>query len=208
MFHRLILLLLIQVTTVSDAASVPTSVARARNRDNQREDSDTCDDPSRNSPAHERIECEVFMAPSTLGNHSNLGIYTASSLKSGEVINFPEVAIPILFRNFEKWEPKGVTLFDRYLWGGFVANIDPIDDLNRELTKSVFVPGLGCALNSLLELNNVNSTHGSNYDPSVPRNHPAAGSFSPYYNSKTVANRDIPSGSELFASYGEGWIPW
>ena len=95
MFHRLTLLLVIQVTAVSDAASVPTSVARARNRDNQREDSDsdTCDDPSSNSPAHERIECEVFMAPSTLGNHSNLGIYTASSLKSGEVINFPEVAI-------------------------------------------------------------------------------------------------------------------
>ena len=94
MLHRLILLLVIQVTAVSDAASVPTSVARARNRDNQREDSDTCDDPSSTSPAHERIECEVFMAPSTLGNHSNLGIYTASSLKSGEVINFPEVAIP------------------------------------------------------------------------------------------------------------------
>ena len=55
MFHRLILLLIIQVTAVSDAASVPTSVARARNRGNEREDSDTCDDPSSTSPAHKEL---------------------------------------------------------------------------------------------------------------------------------------------------------
>ena len=71
------------------------------------------------------------------------------------------------------------------------------------------MPGLGCTVNSLSELNNIQSTQASTYDTAtVPRSHPAAGAFTPYHSAKTTAVREIPAGSELLASYGASWIPW
>jgi hypothetical protein len=46
------------------------------------------------------LECGVYMAPSTLGEATNMGIYTGKDLKPNEVINFPEIAIPIMFREW------------------------------------------------------------------------------------------------------------
>jgi hypothetical protein len=188
------------------AASVPTSVARAREDANQGKD-DTCPNP----PPPPLVECGVFMAPSTLGNNSNLGIFTGIPLREGQVVPYPEIAIPLLFRNFDEHPPNSLgdgTLWDRYIWGAHVANIDPIDDYNRDLERSVFVPGVGCTVNSMLDLYNIDSTSGSKYDTaSVPRHHPAAGSFSPYHSSQTIATREVPVGSELLANYGDGWIP-
>lgn len=186
------------------SAAVPTSVARAKEEANQAS-SDTCPNPP------PLVECGVFMAPSTLGNNSNLGIFTGIPLHEGQIVPFPEIAIPLLFRNFDEHPPNSLgdgTLWDRYIWGAHVANIGPIDDYNRDLERSVFVPGVGCTVNSMLDLHNIYSTSGSKYDTaSVPRHHAAAGSYSPYHGSKTVATRDVPVGSELVANYGEGWIP-
>lgn len=228
------------------AASVPTSVVRARQeaqqqqqqqqqeeqqeqeqqqKEQQQEQSDggtcpsshedTCGSSSssnRSPPSNYKVECGVFMAPSTLGNNSNLGIFSGIHLKKGEVVNYPEIAIPILFRDFDDIPPNSLqdgNLWDRYLWGGHVlTNIDPIDDYNRDRSRSVFVPGVGCTVNSMLDLDNINSTSGSVYDTvSVPRDHPAAGSFTPYHESSTIAIRDIEIGTELVANYGDEWIP-
>lgn len=45
-------------------------------------------------------ECGVYMAPSTLGEDTNMGIYTGTSLRKNDVVNFPEIAIPLQFREW------------------------------------------------------------------------------------------------------------
>jgi hypothetical protein len=195
----------------SSAASVPTSVARARQQQEdaqKNKDNNTCSESDTAPPI---VECGIFMAPSTLGDESNLGIFTAIALAEGEVVPHPEIAIPMFWRNFDKDPPNSLgdgTLWDRYLWGGYVADLDPISDLDRGDSRSVFVSGVGCTINSMLDMANIESTQGSTYDTAfVERHHPAAGSFTPYHNSQTVAIKDIPLGSELLANYGDGWIP-
>jgi hypothetical protein len=150
------------------------------------------------------------MAPSTIGV-ANMGIYTAKSLPEGEVVNFPEIAIPLLFRDwgYHGENPDG-TLWDRYIWDHGVANTEPkTSDLVREDTGAVFVPGVGCTINSRLDLNNILSTHGSIYDTAgLHRSRdPGAGSFSPYHSSQTTITKPVKAGAELFAQYGDTWIP-
>jgi len=172
------------------------------------------DDDSNNSCrlAHSSVECGVYMAPSTLGE-ANMGIYTGKDMKLGEVVNFPEIAIPLQFR---EWGDHGDTstdgvLWDRYIWDHGVADTEPTkSNLERTDGGAVFVPGVGCTVNSRLELANIASTSGSTYDTTGlhrSRSDPGVGAFSPYHGSKTVMNRDTSAGSELFASYGDTWIP-
>lgn len=151
------------------------------------------------------------MAPSTLGNASNLGIFTAKPLAKHTVVNFPELVIPLGFREWGVNPPSAQgdgELWDRYIWDGEVGGIEFFDTYNHNHRKSVFVPGIGCTVNSVLDLKNVESTQGSNYDAMVDRGNPAAGAFSPYHNSLTVTTRDVPAGAELLADYGETWIPF
>lgn len=56
---------------------------------------------------------------------------------------------------------------------------------------------------------NIESTHGSVYDTAgLHRSKdPGSGAFCPYHSSQTVASTDIAAGAELFASYGDYWIP-
>jgi hypothetical protein len=160
--------------------------------------------------AHTTVECGVYMAPSTIGV-ANLGIYTSSALAEGTIVNYPEIAIPLLFRDwgYHGNNPDG-TLWDRYIWDHGVADIEPkLNDLKREDGGAVFVPGVGCTINSRLELNNIFSTHGSSYDTAglTRASDPGAGAFSPYHSSVTTIARPVKAGAELFAQYGDTWIP-
>ena len=157
------------------------------------------------------LECGIYMAPSTLGNASNLGIFTAMPLEKGTIVNYPELVIPLGFREWGINPPIAQgdgEVWDRYLWDGDVGGIEAFDTYNHNDKKSIFVPGVGCTVNSLLDLHNVESTRGSDYDAMVARGHPSAGSFSPYHNSVTVTTTDVPAGAELLADYGETWIPF
>ena len=150
------------------------------------------------------------MAESTIGI-ANLGIFTAIDMKENETVRFPEIVVPLLFREwgYHGDNPDG-TLWDRYIWDAPSVNMEPKhSDLFREDSAAVFVPGVGCTINSYLEMNNIHSTHGSEYDTvGLHRSRdPGAGAFSPYHHSKTTISRDVPAGSELFASYGDNWIP-
>jgi hypothetical protein len=159
----------------------------------------------------QRIDCGVYMAPSTLGNYTNLGMFTAKPMHRGDVVPFPEIAIPLLWRDWGEHPPYAYgdgTLWDRYIWEGQVAGLESFHDTERHQHRAVFVPGVGCTVNSMLDLRNIASTQGSTYDPLVPRSNPAAGAFTPYHASKTTVIRSIPAGSELLASYGDSWIPW
>lgn len=155
-------------------------------------------------------ECAVFMAPSTIGQGANLGIYTGVDLASGNDINFLEIAIPLLFREIEGHgdNPDG-SVWDRYIWNGEVADIESRVDTDIHQPGPVFVPGVGCTVNSIMEMNNIHSTHGSEYHMAGlhRKSDPGAGAFTPYHGSKTTTSEDIPAGGELFAEYGEEWIP-
>ena len=165
----------------------------------------TCRNPEKDVP------CGVYMAASTIGADANLGIYTGIDLEKDTVVNYPEIAIPLLFR---EWGYHGEnldgTLWDRYIWDAVTMDIEPKhSDLEREDGGAVFVPGVGCTINSILEMNNILSTHGSVYDTAGLHRarDPGAGAFSPYHSAQTVTTRPTPAGSELFASYGDTWIP-
>lgn len=99
-------------------------------------------------------------------------------------------------------------LWDRYIWEGEHMNIETYQDFNRKSSKSVFVPGVGCTVNSVLDMNNINSTHGSIYDQEgLHRSKdPGVGAFAPYHGAKTtVVAKELPPGAELFATYGDYW---
>ncbi|EEC49604.1 predicted protein [Phaeodactylum tricornutum CCAP 1055/1] len=158
-----------------------------------------------------RLECGVYMAPSTLGEDTNLGIYTGKALRTDDVVNFPEIAIPLLFREWGE-HVEGIAdgaLWDRYIWEGEVADLETYTDRNRIDNRAVFVPGVGCTVNSVLDMNNIESTHGSTYDTAgLHRSRdPGTGAFSPYHSALTTAVTDIAPGAELFASYGDYWVP-
>ena len=161
--------------------------------------------------ANNHLECTVYMAPSTLGVDTSMGIYTGIPLESGTVVNFPEIAVPLLFREFNEHVngfQDGV-LWDRYIWEGYVMEIESYTETNREDSRSVFVPGIGCTVNSVMDMCNIESTHGSQYlSAGLHRSKdPGAGAFTPYHHSQTIAAANLPAGAELFATYGDYWIP-
>jgi hypothetical protein len=158
-------------------------------------------------------ECGVYMAPSTLGEATNMGIYTGIDLKQGQLINYPEIAIPLLFREWGEHTPghdnDGV-LWDRYIWEGSVTQIQSYENTNMDKSRSVFIPGVGCTINSVLDMNNLLSVYTSKYDNLNYRRYrdPGTGAFTPYSNAETkVAVTHVPAGSEIFANYGDTWIP-
>jgi hypothetical protein len=157
------------------------------------------------------LQCTVYMAPSTLGVDTSMGIYTAIPLEDGVVINYPEIIVPLLFREFGEHVAgydDGV-LWDRYVWEGEVMEMETYIETNLHASRAVFVPGVGCTVNSVLDMSNIQSTHGSNYSTcGLHRSKdPGSGAFTPYYNGKTIAAATLPAGAELFASYGDYWIP-
>ena len=157
--------------------------------------------------------CGVYMAPSTLGETTNMGMYAghAVQFRAGDEINWPEIAIPLVFREWGSHRPgfEDGEIWDRYIWEGVTAQIESYTDTNRHDSRAVFVPGIGCTVNSIMDLCNIESTHGSHYDTAgLHRGRdPGAGAFCPYHSSNTTAIEDIPPGAELFASYGDYWIP-
>lgn len=53
------------------------------------------------------------MAPSTLGDYTNMGMYTGKDVKKDDIINFPEIVVPLLFR---EWGEHTEGFSDGTLW--------------------------------------------------------------------------------------------
>jgi hypothetical protein len=89
------------------------------------------------------------------------------------------------------------------------VDLETYIETDRDQSKAAFIPGIGCTVNSIMDMNNIDSTHGSVYDTAGlhRKKDPGSGAFTPYHSSLTTAVTDIPAGSELFASYGDYWIP-
>jgi hypothetical protein len=103
-----------------------------------------------------------------------------------------------------------ISLHSRVLREGSVVNLESKTDLQKEDSGAAFIPGVGCTVNSRLDMNNIRSTHGSQYDTAgLHRSKdPGVTGFSPYHSSQTVVTLPVSAGDELFAQYGDNWIPW
>ena len=85
------------------------------------------------------------------------------------------------------------------------------ESTNAEVTT--LWPGLDCAINSLIPLENVHrafplhSSHGDDL-PYLPHRSvdPGAGAMTTYRAAQTIVKKAIPSGGELFKSYGDNWF--
>lgn len=106
-------------------------------------------------------------------------------------------------------------VWDRYIWEQFVGGLEAFEDLDRNNERAAcFIPGVGCTVNSMLELGNIMSAQNSEFDEVVDRGSPGAGAFTPYHSSPTIISTPqgfedgVEPGQELFATYGDQWIPW
>jgi SET domain len=149
--------------------------------------------------------CGLYLAPSTIPG-AGLGVFTTFEKQMGDTIqNFGDVCIPIvdLF-----WHSPMNYPFTDYYWSGYTLG------LHEESNKNgidVICPGLDCAVNCHLALDNVEKAVPQYDDGSVTmgyhRNtHAGVGAFTPYYNGLSYAKRYIPAGGEIFKHYGDEWF--
>ena len=82
------------------------------------------------------LECQTYMAPSTLGDETNMGMYTGVNLPPNIVVNWPEIVVPLLFREWDEHpeEYTDGTLWERYIWEGSVVNLETYDE--NDILKS------------------------------------------------------------------------
>ena len=200
-----------------------------------KEESCSSSSSSRNRRQERTIPCGVYMAPSTLGEDSNLGIFTAVPLSKGDVVNYPEIAIPLLWRDWGEHPQVDASLWDRYIWEvciyvcmyhtyahivylckilsllcsssfhdflylqGDVGHPEVFSDTDRSVTKAAFMPGVGCTVNSILDMHNIKSAHGATFDHNnLARSDPGSGAVSPYHGAQTIATESIEAGEHMY----------
>lgn len=105
--------------------------------------SSQCFDGSCPSDLLERqpLECHTYMAPSTLGDETNMGIYTGVDLKNDDVVHWPEIAIPLLFREWGE-HPEGFkdgNIWERYIWEGYTVDHETYDETDTAASKGLFL---------------------------------------------------------------------
>jgi SET domain len=89
-------------------------------------------------------------------------------------------------------------------------DLESYTDTDRDDARAAFVPGVGCTINGMIDMNNIESTHSSTYDTAgLHRSKdPGTTAFCPFHSAISNAiDMNIPAGSEIFAAYGGEWIP-
>jgi len=156
-----------------------------------------------------RTPCGIYIAESSIPG-SGIGLYAGVSYSKGSVIGSPDVAIPVIDREFHHDDNPKVGkrpldwILSDYFWEANAcapANLETFDD-----GVDCVVPSLGMAANSHQGLYN------AEFD--VPRvgsgglnrfHHPSAGS-STQYRVEFTATSDLKAGTEVFMDYGESWF--
>lgn len=157
---------------------------------------------SSSSSAAPRLECGIWLAPSSLPN-TGLGMYAGTNYSMGDFFQKPlgEIAIPVVDISWHNLDPNFAYLWDSYLWDAGGSGRD--FPLNSEgYDKVDFAsPGFGSVANSFLPLQNVhhwNPQWMSESDIPLHRSRdPGAGACSLYGNRRWEAMRDIGTGEEL-----------
>ena len=97
--QRIVLLALLVASTVTADSNNSSSSSRTSVCNNDDDDNDQTCKQQKQQKADDEPFCGVYMAPSTIGV-ANMGIYTNMDLQKGDVVNFPDIAVPLLFRDW------------------------------------------------------------------------------------------------------------
>mmetsp|Transcript_10744 Transcript_10744/g.31801 ORF Transcript_10744/g.31801 Transcript_10744/m.31801 type:complete len:703 (-) Transcript_10744:22-2130(-) len=175
--------------------------------------------------AHKKQDgtCEVYLAPSTIPG-AGLGLFTFTPRKKDDailhgnmVLQTPDLLWHRIFRHIRE-SGRAIPLssdemfhvseevlrprlpMDSYGWGTIGAKISQHDN--------ALIPGLGMVSNFHAGQINIDSSSDPHVDSAGLHRatDPGAGAFSPFYDAKFGATRDIPAGSELFIDYGEQYF--
>jgi hypothetical protein len=186
----------------------------------------TVDATTQSITHNENDQCTLYLHPSTIKG-AGVGIFTSIDRHKGQAFTSPlslednqindigtDGCIPVvdLYWHTASYTVDATTKqrkksrlfnpFADYFWTGYVMGMD--SETQREDIEA-YCPGLDCAVNCHLALINIKKAVPQYHQhESVHNDHGlyGAGAYSPYWNSTTVASRDILAGSELFKHYG------
>ncbi|GKY95466.1 hypothetical protein MPSEU_000508200 [Mayamaea pseudoterrestris] len=145
-------------------------------------------------------KCGIWVAPSTIKG-AGLGMFAGQDFQQGQTLE-NDIAIPIIDLRYHHPHPFKF-LHDEYTWSASFMNMFNLGHHQVE----VACPGFGAAANSFLPVANVREWNPLLNDLGLHSSKdPGAGAFTPYYNRKATAMRDISAGEEFFVDYGEEWF--
>ena len=177
-------------------------------------------------------ECNLYLVQSTIPG-AGLGVFAGSQdYNPGDDVSYSDIVIPIediIYHNGGMFKPYEF-LWDEYTWvarnfPGMEQETEGSDMLELEVNAAS--PGFGAAVNSMLNLFNVDDDNqrtfsldtaglyyiGKNNNESKPSSvpqgvssRPGAGAFTPYHGRVFHATKYIPAGMELFVNYGANYF--
>ena len=156
------------------------------------------------------LECDLYIAESTIPN-AGLGVFSTVEKKVGDNVGNGDVCFPLIeldwhngyvFDSNPYFNP-----FEDYVWDGKTMGMGKECD---EVVTALW-PGLDCAINCNIPLENVKRSFPKHPSHGTPLNlphrskDPGAGAITPYRSAKTTVTRHVPAGGELFKFYGDQW---
>jgi len=147
--------------------------------------------------AHGKTDiCGIWFAPSTIPN-AGLGVYAGRNFTAGEELMMTgDAVIPILDMAVHQGTDWYFMYVD-YTWTAAELQMEG-DGVDEIIVAS---PGIGSAMNSIEDLQNVEEWFVEHSLAGLHRQKdPGAGGFSPYHNRKATARIPILEGHEMFVS--------
>ena len=164
----------------------------------------TLDEAIINTTSQLRVECGVWLAPSTIAG-AGLGMFAGRKFQQHEeILPTGDSMVPIIDikEHRSAMKKEGTFLWDEYVWDAHSA----LGNSEGFFEISMASPGLGSAANSFLPIYNVDEWHARHDDTGLHRSRdPGVGAFSPYHDRKSTARFPIAAGEELFVSCK--WCP-
>mmetsp|Transcript_30698 Transcript_30698/g.61309 ORF Transcript_30698/g.61309 Transcript_30698/m.61309 type:complete len:622 (+) Transcript_30698:97-1962(+) len=150
----------------------------------------------------EHPQCRLFLAESTIPN-AGLGIFTGIDLEAGDAVAEPDIVVPLA--DFE-WHSLPDMDFD-FLWYDYSWQAGEVGMDFDVVDGTALVIGTGCMPNCNFALINAHEGQPDYDHAGLHRNRDVGvGGFTGYYNQKMIAERHIPTGGEIFVTYGEHWF--
>jgi SET domain len=174
------------------------------NTDNVRESRDGVKSEAP-KPKGDSDVCRIYVAPSTIPG-AGIGIFAGVSFNRGDLVTPGDGVVPIynpVFNNGNQ-EHINTLLWDEYVWSASTFTAMEIPDQGMEGASF----GIGALPNCFFALLNVEDSEDHKRDNANLEaiNSPGVGAFSPWYDRKSYATKDIQAGSELYVDYGYGYF--
>jgi hypothetical protein len=149
--------------------------------------------------------CRVYIAPSTIPG-AGYGLFAGISFRKGDLVTPGDGVVPIhnpVFHNGNV-EHEDTFLWDEYVWSA--ATFSAMDIPGQGMEAASF--GIGALPNCYFALLNVedSESHGRDNANLESINSPGIGAFTPWYDRKSYATKNIHVGSELYVDYGYAYF--